>query len=127
MGAAETDWGDETMSEVTAEQLAKLPKWARDHVARLERKLASERAKSGHLEFPAVEYGEWVGDKVYAQFGHCAHYTELPEDSTAVFPTEGGHVTIQVRRTGELEVMGDSALSIVPQVSNVVRLKVVPR
>ena len=115
------------MSEVTEAHLAKLPRWAREHIASLERKLSAERDKSEHLEFKAVQFGDWEGEKVYACFGNNTHYTELPERTEVVFPTAGGHVFVRLRSSGEVELMGSRMVSISPQSGNLIRVKVVPR
>lgn len=110
------------MLETNPEKLAKLPKWAKEHIAHLERELEKERDKSTYLDFPAVDYKDRKRGKIYAQFGNYDYYTELPDRTQVIFPTGAGTIEVRSRHTEYLELMGDTRLTIVPQVTNVIRV-----
>lgn len=104
------------------ERIEKLPKYAQKYITRLRRNLEERDALISQMLGGPVEYNDRDDTKAYLQFGNDRHYRELPVGSRATFHIEGGWAEVRSGNDGELCVMTSGQMSIMPQVSNVIRI-----
>ncbi len=104
------------------ERIEKLPKYAQQYITRLRRNLEERDTLISQMLGGPVEYNDRDDTKAYLQVGNDRHYRELPVGSRAIFPIEGGWAEVRSGDGGELHVMTNGQMSIMPQVSNVIRI-----
>jgi len=99
---------------ITQEQLDRLPKYARDHIEALERKVSKHEQRDLEVEnhTTGIEWSENWKDR------HA-----LPKGSTVWFGTSPNRVTVHVRHDGEIRVSAQDNLVIYPGASNTVTVK----
>ena len=103
----------------------RLPKWAQEHIAKLERdlKYAQERI--------VVFEGKQIKSNTYEEYGRGTdkpQFTYLRQGAVVTFdlePHKGWHRAIDCRITddGVLHVMGRGSIVVMPSSSNVVNIK----
>lgn len=94
--------------------LTKLPKWAQQEIDRLQRNVEHWKAKA--TAGPDTS-DTWIE--------HHAGRTPLGTNVHVVFTLPGGHELMAYREGHELRVSGDghNAIAVVPQASNVVKVR----
>lgn len=106
-------------NEPTADQIARLPKWARDRMARLERVAAELRADLDQVKGADPRPAIAVRDP----YGEAAPVAWSGTDEVRFFPwgADRDREWIGVRRrdVGQVEVSGSSTLTLQMQASNV--------
>lgn len=113
-----------SMTEARQARRARLPQWAQQEIANLERQVQELTAAAKSLaENTAAD-------------GYITRYNRVPTPILPVkerirFPFDGidGRLWIDVHRQGEreLQLMGARPLHIAPQVTNVIQVKLVDR
>lgn len=104
------------MPEITDERISKLPRWAQDELARLEREVQGLREEVASIT-GTVDSSVTIRDRGYLSERRSV-------DERAVFEwtdPKGRRMDVTVRANG-LKVTGDGRLTIWPQASNVVRV-----
>jgi hypothetical protein len=105
--------------EVTAQQIAKLPKWAQDHISQHERRCCNaESSLRDYLDSQSESL-------VYTR--HGLHEKRYIQDDRVTFKLKNGEVTIALR-DDVLEcnaTYGSAQFMLRPWSSNVVHLKIV--
>lgn len=116
-------------SKPTAEDLARLPKWVQNHIRDLEREVESQAAAIRELtsEFPfsnvMVDGGSRYGDRTLPPNSKVEFYLTTPrvKYSNVLSVHHAGQY-----RPGEIEVScATGQIAVLPQVSNLVRLKII--
>lgn len=104
-------------------QIARLPKWAQQHIALLERRIEETRAKLAIAEGGALpdDADCWAG-------GALDDADRRPlVDGVATFRVDGGSLDVK-RRHGRVEVYARGGrVAVMPEVTNVVTLLVVEK
>lgn len=105
------------------ERVAKLPKYAQDYIRRLRRAVSERDSVIAEALGAEVDFGDREDAKTYLQVRNDRGYRELPADSRVIFPIAGGWCEVRANGDGELHVMANGQMSILPQVSNVIRIR----
>lgn len=107
-------------------KLDRLPKWAKSYISLLEMRLSEQEQLVEAAVGDGLGYSALDDSKVYLQLGGDELYREVPVRSRMRFPAGKGFVAeVRVDRHGgeSVEVtLSGGIMSIVPQVSNVVRV-----
>lgn len=117
------------ISEPTEEQIAKLPRWARLYITRLENGArAAERSLAeaiADVPEPAIAVRNPYGKPVPVAWGRYDTIKFALNGTLEEQPYPW--VSVCRRKESELEISADGELVITPQVSNVVRISVKER
>jgi hypothetical protein len=101
---------------LTPEQISKLPKYARNEIARLTRDLEYLQGQLNDLNDPTGEVSWSCGGFLGDRHG-------LPSCAEITFRTPTGNIEMSLRDGGTVEVYGSSVLYIVPSATNHVHIK----
>lgn len=112
------------MKQATEDRISKLPRWAQDHIHDLERKVTElERKVDAAYDTNPDETDVFLEDGMNDR--------PLPRHSTVVFKMtdvnkrrhQREDIRVRVDRDGMLEIMGGNTISIKPQATNLVRVR----
>lgn len=107
-------------------RIAKLPAYAREYIRRLNREASDQKALVAKVVGKRVGWGEREDGKAYVQMPGDDGFREVEPGSRVIMPIGDAWVEMRIE-CGKLLVMASGQISVLPMVSNVVRIDVVSR